>query len=110
MDLQQFLSRPSGSFSGAFKSRHYNQDLPDEVRELAHRGLKLFPVSLAAKLAGDPNRLIAVATDDVTLLAGVVGIRAAAVVGLPPRPGAVRSVRPGSRRSVGQSIACRSRP
>jgi hypothetical protein len=69
MDLQQFLSRPSGSFSGAFKSRHYNQGLPGEVRELAHRGLKLFPVRLAAKLAGDPNRLIAVATDDVTLLA-----------------------------------------
>jgi hypothetical protein len=38
MDLQQFLSRPSGSFSRAFNSRHYNQDLSDEVRELAHRG------------------------------------------------------------------------
>jgi len=68
MDLQQFLSRPSGSFSGAFESRHFNRNLSDEVRELAHRGLKLFPVSLAAKLAGDPDRLIALATDDITLL------------------------------------------
>ncbi len=68
MDLQQFLSRSSGSFSAAFNSRHYNQDLSDEVRELAHMGLKLFPVSLAAKLAGDPDRLIAEATDDISLL------------------------------------------
>lgn len=68
MDLEQFFSRPSGSFSGAFRSRHFNPDLPDEVRELAHLGLKLFPVSLAAKLAGDPDRLIASATDDILLL------------------------------------------
>ena len=68
MDLEQFFSRPSGLFSGAFDSRHFNQDLSDEVRDLARLGLKLFPVSLSAKLAGDPNRLIAVATDDVTLL------------------------------------------
>ena len=68
MDLEQFLSRPSGSFSAAFNSRHCNHGLSDEVRELAHRGLKLFPVSLAAKLAGDPDRLIADATDDILLL------------------------------------------
>jgi hypothetical protein len=59
---------PSASFSEAFKSRHYNQDFPDGVRELAHRGPKLFPVSLSAKLVGDPDRLIAGATDDVPLL------------------------------------------
>jgi hypothetical protein len=68
MDLESFFSRPSGSFSAAFNSRHFNQDLSDEVRELARLGLKLFPVSLAAKLAGDPDRVIAVATDDVALL------------------------------------------
>lgn len=68
MDLQQFLSRPSCSFSGAFNSRYFNQNLSDQVRELADRGLKLFPVSLAAKLAGDPDRLITHATDDILLL------------------------------------------
>jgi hypothetical protein len=68
MDLEQFFSRPSGSFSGAFRSRHFNPDLSDVLRELAHRGLKLFPVSLAAKLAGDADRLIASATDDILLL------------------------------------------
>jgi hypothetical protein len=68
MDLEQFFSRPSGSFSAAFNSRHFNPDLSDEVRELARMGLKLFPVSLAAKLAGDSDRLIADATDDISLL------------------------------------------
>lgn len=68
MDLEQFFSRPSGSFSGAFRSRHFNPDLSDVLRELACRGLKLFPVSLPAKLAGDPDRLIASATDDISLL------------------------------------------
>lgn len=68
MDLEQFSFRPAGSFSGAFNSRHFNQDLSDEVRELARMGLKLFPVSLAAKLAGDPNRWIDDATDDISLL------------------------------------------
>jgi hypothetical protein len=68
MDLQQFLSRPSGSFSAAFNSRHFNQDLSNEVRGVAGLGLKLFPVSLSAKLAEDPDRLIADATDDILLL------------------------------------------
>jgi hypothetical protein len=68
MDLQQFLSRPSGSFSRDFNSRHFNQDLSNEVRELARLGLKFFPVSLAAKLAGDSDRRIADATDDISLL------------------------------------------
>lgn len=68
MDLNQFFSQLPSAPSGAFNSRHFNQNLSDEVRELAHRGLKLFPVSLSAKLAGDPDRLIAEATDDATLL------------------------------------------
>jgi hypothetical protein len=68
MDLEQFFPQLLSAPSGAFNSRHYNQDLSDEVRELAHLGLKLFPVSLAAKLAGDPDRLMAGATDDILLL------------------------------------------
>jgi hypothetical protein len=68
MDLNQFFSQLPSVPSGTFNSRHYNQNLFDEVRELAHRGLKLFPVSLPAKLAGDHDRLIAGATDDVSLL------------------------------------------
>lgn len=68
MDLQQFFSRPLGSPSAAFNSRHCNQDPLEAARELAYQGLKLFPVSLAAKLAGDPDRWIAAATDDTTLL------------------------------------------
>ncbi len=69
MNLEQFFSQRQNAPSGAFNSRHYyNQGLPDEVIELAHRGMKLFPVSLAAKLAGDPDRFIASATDDILLL------------------------------------------
>ena len=68
MDLQQFLSRRSGSLSGAFKARHFNQNVSDEVRELAHRGLKLFPVSLAAKLNDCPDELISTATCDIATL------------------------------------------
>ena len=68
MDLEQFFSQLPSAPSGAFNTRHFNQDLSDEVRELARLGQKLFPVSMAAKLAGDPDRLIAHATDDVSLL------------------------------------------
>jgi hypothetical protein len=68
MDLNHFFSQLPSAPSGAFNSRHFNQDLSDEVRELAHQGLKLFPIGLAAKLAGDPDRLIAAATDNTTLL------------------------------------------
>jgi len=68
MDLQQFLSRPAGSFPRAFKSRHFSQDLSDEVRELARQGLKLFPVSLAAHLNDCPDELISAATCDISLL------------------------------------------
>ena len=68
MNLDQFFSRPSGSYSGALNSRHCNQDPLGDARELARCGLKLFPVSLLAKLAGDPDRWVADATDDVSLL------------------------------------------
>jgi hypothetical protein len=68
VDLKSFFSRPSGSFSGAFESRHFNRNLSDEVRELAYQGLKLFPVSLAAKLNGCPDELISAATSDIATL------------------------------------------
>jgi hypothetical protein len=68
MDIEQFFSLPSGAFSAAFNFRHSSQELLDEVRNLAQRHLKLFPVSLAAKLNGCPDHLIADATDDISLL------------------------------------------
>jgi hypothetical protein len=68
MDLEQFFSQPSSSFSGIFKSGYCPPTLLEEARELARLGLKLFPVGLSAKLAGDPDRLIVGATDDVNLL------------------------------------------
>jgi hypothetical protein len=68
MDLEQFFSQHSGSFPRAVRSRHCSQELFEQVRELIYQGLKVFPVGLAAKLDGDPDRLIAGATDDVHLL------------------------------------------
>ena len=68
MDLDHFFSRPSGSFSRAFESRHFSQNLSDEMRELAHRSLKLFPVSLTAKLNECPEEFISEATSDISLL------------------------------------------
>ncbi len=68
MDLNQFFSQLTSAPSGAFNSRYCNQDLLEQVRELAYQGLKLFPVNLCAKLAGDQDRLIASATDDILLL------------------------------------------
>lgn len=68
MDLEQFLSRSSDSFSAAFDNRRCNQDLLEEVHDLVQRGLKLFPVSMAAKLNGCPDRLIDDATEHISLL------------------------------------------
>lgn len=68
MDLEQFISRSSDSFSVAFDNRVCKQDPLEEVRDLTRRGLKLFPVSVAAKLNGCPDRLIAEATEDISLL------------------------------------------
>lgn len=68
MDLEKFLSQSSNRPSAAFNCCHRNQEFLEEVHDLARRGLKLFPVSLAAKLNGCPDRLIADATDKVSLL------------------------------------------
>jgi hypothetical protein len=68
MDLEKFLSQSSNSPSTVFNCCHRNQEFLEEVHDLARRGLKLFPVSLAAKLNGCPDRLIADATDNVSVL------------------------------------------
>jgi hypothetical protein len=69
MDIEQFLfSRPSGSLSRVFNSHYCNQDLLEQVRELACLGLRLFPVSFAAKLNSCPDKFISEATSDTSLL------------------------------------------
>ena len=68
MDLEKFLSQSSNRPSAAFNCCHRNQEFLEEVHDLARRGLKLFPVSVAAKLNGCPDRLIADATDNISLL------------------------------------------
>lgn len=68
MDLEKFLSQSSNLPTTAFNCCRHDQDFLEEVRDLARRGLKLFPVSLAAKLNGCPERLMADATDDISRL------------------------------------------
>lgn len=68
MDLEKFLSQSSNRPPEAFNCCHRNQEFLEEVHDLARRGLKLFPVSVAAKLNGCPDRLIADATDNISLL------------------------------------------
>lgn len=68
MDLEKLLLQSSNSPSAGFSYCPRNQEFLEEVHDLARRGFKLFPVSLAAKLNGCPNHLIADATDDISLL------------------------------------------
>ncbi len=68
MDLEKFLSQSSNSPSAGFNYCPRKQEFLEEVRDLVRRGLKLFPVSLAAKLNGCPDRLSADATDNPSLL------------------------------------------
>jgi len=68
MDLNRFISKLPSASIGALHPGQVNQSLSDEVRDLARLGLKIFPVSLAAKLDGCPDRLIAQASDDLTLI------------------------------------------
>jgi hypothetical protein len=67
MDFERFFSQFSDAPSGPFNSQR-NQDLLEEVRELTYRGLQLFPVSLTAKLSGNPNKFLPAATSDLSLL------------------------------------------
>ena len=68
MDLEKFLSQSSNSPSAGFNYCPRKQEFLEEVHDLVRRGLKLFPVSLAAKLNGCPDRLSADATDNPSLL------------------------------------------
>lgn len=68
MDLEKVLSQSSNAPSVDLNCRQLNQDFLEEVHDLVRRGLKLFPVSMAAKLNGCPDLLIADATDSVSLL------------------------------------------
>lgn len=68
MDLEKFLSQSSNAPSAAPNYCQPNEDFLKAAHDLARRGLKLFPVSVAAKLNGYPDSLIADATDDVSIL------------------------------------------
>jgi len=68
MDIEKFLSQSSNSPFAALNYCQRNHDFLEEVHDLARRGLKLFPVSVAAKLNGCPDRLIVDATDNISLL------------------------------------------
>lgn len=66
---EAFLDGP-GSPAAAFASRHYNRHaiLPEDVRQVANLGLRIFPVSLLAKLKGTPDLLIGAAARDISSL------------------------------------------
>jgi hypothetical protein len=63
-----------GSPAAAFASRHYNRHaiLPGDVRQAANLGLRIFPVSLLAKLKGTPDLFIGAATSDISSLEKLV--------------------------------------
>jgi hypothetical protein len=56
--------------TAAFASRHYNRHviLPEDVLQAANLGLRIFPVSLLAKLKGTPNLFIGAATSNISSL------------------------------------------
>lgn len=58
------------SRAAAFAASHYNRyaNLPVEVREAANLGLRIFPVSLLAKLKGTSDLFISAATSDLSSL------------------------------------------
>lgn len=66
---ESFLDGP-GSPAAAFASRHYNRHaiLPEDVRQAANLGLRIFPVSLLAKLKGTPDLFNGAATSDISSL------------------------------------------
>ena len=56
--------------TAAFASSRYNRHsiLSEDVRQAANRGLRVFPVSLFAKLQGTPHLFIGAATSDISSL------------------------------------------
>jgi hypothetical protein len=67
MNIERFFSEHSSSPSAAFTSSPSNHPstLPDEVRQAANLGWRVFPVSLLAKLTGNPDLLIGAASFEI---------------------------------------------
>jgi len=70
MNIERFISEHVGSPSGAFTSSSdpSSTDLPREVCEAANLGWRIFPVSLFAKLTGNPDLLIGEASCNLSRL------------------------------------------
>lgn len=64
-NLDEVFFDGPGSPAAAFASRHYNRHavLPEDMRKAANLGLRIFPVSLLAKLKGTPGLFIGAATN-----------------------------------------------
>ena len=67
MNIERFFSEHLSSPSAAFTSSPSNcpSILPEEVRQVANLGWRVFPVSSLAKLTGNPDLLIGVATCEI---------------------------------------------
>lgn len=67
MEIERFFTERLSSPSAAFTSstNHRPSILPEEVRQAANLGWRIFPVSPLAKLMGNPDLLIGEATCDV---------------------------------------------
>lgn len=67
MDIERFFAEHNSSPSRAFSAsaNHRHSALPEEVRQVANLGLRIFPISLLAKLTGNPDLLIAEATSEI---------------------------------------------
>lgn len=70
MELEEFFSQLPDPRSAAFTSLECTHDslLPDEVRQAANRGLRIFPAGQVAKLTGNSDLLIGEATCDISRL------------------------------------------
>jgi hypothetical protein len=70
MDIERFLSEHPSLLSAAFNFSPSNHPptLPQEVRQAANLGWRIFPVSPLAKLTGNPDLLIAEATCETSRL------------------------------------------
>ena len=67
MDIERFLSEHPSLLSAAFNCSpsHTSPTLPEEVRQAANLGWRIFPVSPLAKMTGNPDLLIAEAVCEI---------------------------------------------
>ncbi len=70
MEIERFFAAHLSSPSAAFTSSPRNRPstLPEEVRQAANLGLRIFPVSSFAKLTGNPDLMIEEATSEISRL------------------------------------------